>query len=1016
MQSRSSDVVAPALQSQFIRAGAGAGKTRRLIHSFLDFAEEFRRQNDRLPRIIMTTFTRKATQEVKERLLVEALKRGQKDLFEYINKKSFVHISTIHGVLSLLLSQQSDRMRFPQDIKIVDDVQFARILKKQMNEVFKRHPEYIDLLETYSFSELVDLSKYALELKAQNHKLAYVTTDELRAAATQKKKHMIQLIDEIFRIATPEKSWIGYFEYLGRIKISLEEGNDAEFAELLEEKMRKPMWKAEKPSLDPVAHEILENLREEYFKSAFDSEEYIRQHEQLNSLFDRYLNDLFKAQYEHKRRTGQLTIGDLESLSLQLIEQQPEAVREFADAWDFFMIDEFQDTSPIQVKILNELIGRKPCFVVGDPQQSIYLFRGARSEVFEQKQTEMTKSGARVDLLDTNYRSEPTLMNHINHLVSQISSRSAGQASAQFQPMKIKPEALAQKTTPFDTYFVRTGETAVGVIEQIRHLLYLGAQPQEICVLSRNNKALHQVAHRASEFGIPVQQQSAAGFEETREILDLMSFNRFLNNPHDDENFITLARSPWFYISDEQLLELADARKLTRSSYWSALSRSKLAQKARAQHYLDLFDLTGILQTTQQFIRESNFLSYSRYYDSSGRREANVFKYIASLAEAEKKSGFSLGLFLEEQFMSLQSDLGSGQGEAQPVEQPDCVTLMTIHASKGLQFKHVIVVGFNDTIQTTKVIRLAFSPDEQKYSLAAFDSTEQKIVPSRWAESIRSQLNERELQESERVLYVALTRAIESLTLVADTEKKANKHSWSEKITWPSVGESLHPDFKTYSVEHNSTELTYEKPKVSDIQARPLFKDLPENQQKTQSITDLLQTTGVAMAKPQQELQLMNLKKAQYGTDLHRIFESMKYIEMDILRKDLTANDQAAIDYMLAQKDLRLAELLKHGHNEWGFGLKTRTRFIQGQIDLWAELPDEIHVLDYKTGSSFFSEKAFEQLGLYTMALLKMNQIPAGKKIVHSVVYPIEKTLKQKTFLNAAEFQQKLSPTIQDIF
>lgn len=1008
MQSRSPDVASQALQSQFIRAGAGAGKTRRLIHSFLDFAEEFRRQNDRLPRIIMTTFTRKATQEVKERLLVEALKRGQKDLFEYINKKSFVHISTIHGVLSLLLSQQSDRMRFPQDIKIVDDVQFARILKKQMNEIFKRHPEYIDLLETYSFTELVDLSKYALELKAQNHQLAYVTAAELRAASAQKKKHMIQLIDEIFKLATPEKSWIAYFEYLGRIKISLEEGNDTEFTQLLEEKMRKPMWKAEKPSLDPVAHEILENLREEYFKSAFDSEEYIRQHEQLNSLFDRYLNDLFKSQYEHKRRTGQLTIGDLESLSLQMIEQQPEAVREFADSWDFFMIDEFQDTSPIQVKILNELIGRKPCFVVGDPQQSIYLFRGARSEVFELKQAEMTKAGARVDLLDTNYRSEPTLMNHINHLVAQV--------GGQFKPMKVKPEASPEKPTPFDTYFVKTSETAVGVIEQVRHLLYLGAKPQEICVLSRNNKALHQVAHRASEFGIPVQQQSAAGFEETREILDLMSFNRFLNNPHDDENFITLARSPWFYISDEQLLELADTRKLTRSSYWSALSRSKLPQKARAQHYLDLFDLTGILQTTQLFMRESNFLTYSRYYDSSGRREANVFKYIASLADAEKKPGFSLGLFLEEQFMSLQSDLGSGQGEAQPVEQPDCVTLMTIHASKGLQFKHVIVVGFNDTIQTTKVIRLAFSPDEQKYSLAAFDPTEQKIVPSRWAEDIRAQLNERELQESERVLYVALTRAIESLTLVADTEKKANKHSWSEKISWPEAGESDHPDFKTYSVEHNSTEMTYEKPQVTEMQARPLYRELPENQQKTESITELLQTTGLAMAKPQQELQLLNLKKAQYGTDLHRIFESMKYVEMEVLRKDLTVNDQAAIDYMLAQKDLRLAELLQHGHNEWGFGLKTRTRFIQGQIDLWAELPDEIHVLDYKTGSSFFSDKAFEQLSLYTMALLKMNQIPANKKIVHSVVYPIEKTLKQKTFLNAAEFQQKLSQAIQDIF
>ena len=90
-----------------------------------------------------------------------------------------------------------------------------------------------------------------------------------------------------------------------------------------------------------------------------------------------------------------LTISDLENYSLRLIQSFPDAAHEFSQTWDFFMIDEYQDTSPLQVEILNRIVGEKPCFIVGDPQQSIYLFRGARSEVFDAKESELKSSASR---------------------------------------------------------------------------------------------------------------------------------------------------------------------------------------------------------------------------------------------------------------------------------------------------------------------------------------------------------------------------------------------------------------------------------------------------------------------------------------------------------------------------------------------------------------------------------------------------------------------------------------------
>jgi ATP-dependent helicase/nuclease subunit A len=197
---------------------------------------------------------------------------------------------------------------------------------------------------------------------------------------------------------------------------------------------------------------------------------------------------------------------------------------------------------------------------------------------------------------------------------------------------------------------------------------------------------------------------------------------------------------------------------------------------------------------------------------------------------------------------------------------------------------------------------------------------------------------------------------------------------------------------------------------------RAPFADLKtDSGEQSQSITDLIGGQA-SNDKPNYELQLINLKKAQYGSDLHRIFESLKYLEVDEVKKRVSKNEIEAIDYLYSVKEIDIKELLQKGHNEWGFGLKTKTKFIQGQIDLWAELDNEIHVLDYKTGSSAYAEKAFEQLGFYTKALLEMKQVPNHKRIVHTVIYPVEKTIVTKSYKDQNDFEMSLSAKIKEVF
>ncbi len=1007
MSSPTFDVTA---KSQFIRAGAGAGKTTKLIKTFLEFVNEFKAKNKRYPRVVMTTFTRKATQEVKERLLVSALAAGSMEVFEYINKKSSVHISTIHGLLSIFLSQFAERMKFPQEIKIVDGAQYERALKRQINDLLKKNPQFLELMEHYSFVQMVELSVKALDFKAQSKNFSYVNKEELEVLSKQKQKQVIATIDKVFSLVTAVPSkWDEYFGYLNNLSAVLKAGKEEEFFELIENEPTKPRWSSEKPPFEPIAHSYIEDLRKN-LKNPFALSSYIEKHEALNKLFFEYTNKLFDVMMHYKRVTGELTISDLENLSLQLLEDHPDAAIDFSSTWDYFMVDEYQDTSPLQVKLLNKIIQDKPCFVVGDPQQSIYLFRGARSEVFEEKQTEMLSKNAEIQFLETNYRSEPSLMKFINDFFSNFSN--------QFTSMIAKEKSEKKFIGLADAYFIKSENQPSSVLSHIQYLISRGVNPQDICVLSRSNSKLIEIAIEANKYSVPVQLQAAAGFEAKREILDLIAFNKFLNNPHDDDNFVTLTRSPWAYMSDQTLLDLAQSTKTKKQSLWSALISSDYNEKNKLIKYLDLFDAIGALQTTKHFLAETSFVSVSAYYDKTGKREANIFKFLISLANAEKAQGFSLGLFLDEQFQSLQSDLGSGNTEAQPVIQPNCVSLMTVHASKGLQFKHVIVIGFADSPQLSKTPKITFDDVSQKFSLSVLNDATSMHESSDWSSLIKEKFNERELLENERVLYVAMTRAIESLSLVAEIAKRnPSEKSWYQRSRWPiELGESVADNYVVQSVSYEDAPPVVAPQTLIHIKAKEPFKSNITETAATNSVTDLLSSAKNSSQAYNFEASLANLKKAQKGSDLHRIFESMKYLSTESLMQNLSSEDQVLVKYLLTQEELDLNQILTKGYNEWGFGLKTKSKFIQGQIDLWAELPNEIHVSDYKTGSPAYSDKAFEQLAFYTLALFKMKMISVNKKIVHSVIYPVDKVVKIMTYENQADFNQKISPDILAIF
>ena len=148
-----------------------------------------------------------------------------------------------------------------------------------------------------------------------------------------------------------------------------------------------------------------------------------------NKIFQEVAQDFSQTFLDYKLSSGELILDDLEPLSYKLIEQHPKAAIAFSHQWDYWLVDEYQDVSPIQVKLMEKLRQNKPFFVVGDPQQSIYSFRGARSQVFEKTKAQFKKKGWPIKNLKKNYRSHPELVSFFNFIFPSINQ-------AQFRPME----------------------------------------------------------------------------------------------------------------------------------------------------------------------------------------------------------------------------------------------------------------------------------------------------------------------------------------------------------------------------------------------------------------------------------------------------------------------------------------------------------------------------------------------------------------------------------------------------
>jgi DNA helicase-2/ATP-dependent DNA helicase PcrA len=444
------------------------------------------------------------------------------------------------------------------------------------------------------------------------------------------------------------------------------------------------------------------------------------------SFYDQTVADAYDLYQRRLHASNAVDFDDLLMLTVEVLERFPEARTRWQKAFRYVLVDEYQDTNHAQYRLLQLLAGEhKNLFVVGDPDQSIYAFRGA--DIRNILEFERDFGGARVIALEQNYRSTNPILRAANAVIENNRER--------------KPKNLWSELGEGEPVRVIEVEDehaeARFVAAEIASLSEEGYAGSEIAVFYRTNaqsRVLEDVLVRQE---VPYQVIGGPRFYERAEIKDAIAYLQVIDNAYDAVSLMRIANKPRRGIGDASLARLASFADGQGISLWEALGSADEAGVGAAplkavKRFVTLMQssMAGALEMSvpevlERVLERSGYLEAleaERTIEAQGRAE-NLMELVGVAREYQESAEEpSLSEFLQQ--ISLYSD----QDELK--EQQSLVTLMTLHNAKGLEFRCVFLIG-----------------------------AEEGVFPH------SRSLEEQGLEEERRLAYVGLTRAKERLVL-----------------------------------------------------------------------------------------------------------------------------------------------------------------------------------------------------------------------------------------------------------
>src|SRR3954463_3603826 len=449
--------------------------------------------------------------------------------------------------------------------------------------------------------------------------------------------------------------------------------------------------------------------------------------ERVASFYDQTVAEVYDLYQKRLFASNAVDFDDMLFLTVDLLERFPEAREKWQEAFHYVLVDEYQDTNHAQYRLL-QLIAEKHrnLFAVGDPDQSIYGFRGA--DIRNVLEFEHDFPGSYTIALEQNYRSTQHILDAANGVISHNRER--------------KEKNLWSELGDGDPVRVIEVEDehaeARYVAAEIALLVEEGFSGSEVAVFYRTNAQSRVLEDVLVRQGIAYQVIGGPRFYERAEIKDLVAYLQVIDNPYDGVSLVRIANRPRRGIGDSSLAKLMSFADDAEMSLWEAMDRTEAAGvgtspgkavKSFRTVIQSLMSASGELDVPELIERvleqtgTLDALEAERTIESQGRIE-NLQELVALAREwMESAAEPTLSSFLQE--ISLYSDQDAIRGEG------SLVTLMTLHNAKGLEFRVVYLIGM-----------------------------EEGIFPH------SRSIEEQGIEEERRLCYVGMTRAMERLTLM----------------------------------------------------------------------------------------------------------------------------------------------------------------------------------------------------------------------------------------------------------
>jgi ATP-dependent helicase/nuclease subunit A len=823
-------------KTMMVEAGAGSGKTTCLVRRMTALISEGKTE---IGHIAAVTFTRKAAAELKEKfqLSLEKEFKGSDGRRKELTGRALQDleqgfVGTIHSFCARLLRERPVEAGVDPGFIEMDELENSL----HQNEVWEEYLSRLIFEDKKVLTRLYELNVTLDQLKDAYHTLVLypevkVIAEDCAppdiAPALPEITGFITRAEKRMPDSVPEKGWDPVQEAIinsGRMLMIFDPNRMRDFFRIIApldaaKEIRQKRWPSKEDAKDVKAE--LDDLKERILAPLIHQWRRYR-----HSHLTRIIGPAAELCRQRRLETSRLNFQDLLQIASRLLRDNPEVRKYFKKRFAYLLVDEFQDTDPIQAEVMFYLSGKdvtekdwkklKPengsLFVVGDPKQSIYRFRRADIDTYNLVKELIVKAGGELVELKSNFRSVRSIGEWLNPIFQEVFPAESTHCQAKLSSIEtVRVEdhsffsGIYKITTPkvYRNAQPRIVEhDSLKVASWIKHALAgeitlertadekaLGLDerpvPSDFLILLRNKKMISEYARRLEEFGIPFEVAGGNAFSSTFGLAEVLKILKALADPDSAIDLVAALRGLFFGISDEILYRFKKAGG--RFSFYSKVPSDAPAQVdsvigeafERLRKYKIWSRSFSPSVAIEKIMEDVGLIPYLLNDDMGGSRTGNIMKVIEHLHRAELAGTMDFLPVIEE----LEELLDDGEMDEIDISHGSrgAVRIMNLHKAKGLEAPVVFLANPSGKTEHEPSLHIRRETDKAvgHFEISYSANFQRKVIaiPPDW-EKYATEENGYASAEEGRLLYVAGTRARNALVVCTYAEK-GDSNPWA---------------------------------------------------------------------------------------------------------------------------------------------------------------------------------------------------------------------------------------------